>query len=149
MATDLGRPFPADWRGRPPHMSTNDRAIWTHFYPTIESQVQALYFDVALGPGPPIPPKTPPNLARMWTRLNQKRVDVVVDLMDRVAIIETRYNASSSAIGRLLMYKRLWLLDPPLPQPVETWIVTNAADPDWLPLATELGIKTFTVPDAL
>jgi len=126
-------------------MSQRDLLIWRRWYTTIARDVVNLYFDVGLGPGPYVPPKTDKNLAAMWTRLNQKRADVVFEYLDRVIIVELRSHASASAIGRLLLYRVLYLQDPLLGSNVETWLVTDQIDDTTKAVAQAHQIKVTVV----
>lgn len=145
MPTDIGVPFPPDWRGYPPHMSQRDLLIWRTWYPGVARDAIALYFDVALGEGTYTPPKTPPDLARMWLRLNQKRADVVMQRASDIVIIELRASASASAIGRLLLYKKLYLQDPVLGTQLQLYLVTDRLDAPTQELAQESGILPIIV----
>lgn len=104
-----------------------------------------MWFDVAVGPWPYIPPKTPEDYARMWARLNQKRIDVVLDFGTFVAIVELRWDASASAIGRLMMYRDLLKDDDPFGKPVQLYLVTNKVDPLWAPTARSVGVQVIAV----
>ncbi len=146
MPTDLGQPYPPTWQGYPPHMSTRDLLIWRNWFPGIARTVQHLFFDVGLGPGPVIPPRTPAPLAKMWTRLNQKRADVILERDADVVIVELRSMASASAIGRLLLYRQLYLQDPVLGPDIKTWLVTDIIDDPTRALAEEHGIEVTAVP---
>ncbi len=145
MPTDLGVPFPPDWRGYPPHMSARDLVIWRQWYTTVARDVVHLYFDVGLGPGAVVPPRTEPALARMWVRLNQKRADVLLERVSDVVILELRASASASAVGRLLLYRRLYLQDAVLGADLKLWLVTDRIDDETRAVAEESGIQVWVV----
>lgn len=146
MPTDLGYEFPPEWNGRPLHMGPNDRMLWFAWFPSVRRDVERMWFDVAVGPWPYIPPLTSIVDARMWARLNQKRIDAVLERAGDLVIVELRWDASSSAIGRLLMYRDLWLQDDPVRKPVKLWLVSNKLDPAWQATARSAGIEVLFVP---
>jgi hypothetical protein len=145
VPTFLGDTFPSVFRGRPPRLAEPESSIYTRFSLKIPSDVVASFFDVGLGPGKPAPLGTEENLLRMWLRNTQKRADVVLQFRDKVAIIELRTVAQSSAVGRLLLYKMLYLQDPVLGSNVELWLVTDLQDDEVEVLSNSQNIKYIVV----
>lgn len=133
-AMDLGTGYDPSWRGYPPHMSPLDGRIWSVWAPTQLHRWRTLYFDVGLGAGATVPVGTATDLARMWTRLTQKRADVVADAVDHWELIECRSAAQSNALGRLLQYQALWVQDPPDRRRLSLYLVTDVRDSDLGPL---------------
>lgn len=130
MAITLGRAYPTDWQGHPPHMSVRDFQLWRRFqhaHPTIAT---AYYFDVALGNGALDAQAPASKLDGMWTRLTSFRADVIADTGAGWCLIELRDNAGPGALGSLITYCHLWKADPPDTRPVACWLVTNRIHPD-------------------
>lgn len=125
MAVDLGRAFPVDFAGIPPHVSQNDLRLWEEWRRVYAKEYVGLYFDVALGQGTAAPPGTPDNLASAWRRLTQFRADLVADHGDRWDLIEFRPNAGPGAIGAVQVYSSLWRAAPPDGRPLRVLIVTD------------------------
>jgi hypothetical protein len=142
----LTLPTPLDplWAGYPPHMSALDYPIWKTWAPSQSSRWHALYFDVALGPGADTSAAPDAAHAAMWTRLTQKRADVVADAGDHWELIELRHAANANALGRLLLYQHLWIQDPPDTRPLKLILVTDHPDPDIAPLLPQHNI-TYVV----
>lgn len=140
MPTTLGPPFTTDFAGVPPHMSTQDYDIWLRFRSALPPTTRALYFDVRLGTGYQLGDEHDDDAKTMWYQLTAKRADVVVELPAGWLMVELRDHAQSSAIGRLLMYKKLWQAEPPDSQPLSLMLVTNTRDPDVQALAADHGI---------
>lgn len=140
MSTKLGPRFDRSFTGRPAHMSPEDREIWSRWWPQIRHQVNAIYFDVGLGEGEPVPPNEPAAYRRMWQRNTQKRADVLITTGIFVWIVELRFQASSNTIGRLLTYKELYLDDPQLGTNLQLYLVTNHRDKDVDRVAQLAGI---------
>ena len=141
MPTTLGQKYLPTWDGVPPHMSPEDYEIWKRYRPTIIRDAQAIYYDVGIGGQITVPPGTTPEMAAMWFRNTQKRIDVLLDYGIGWIIVELRFNASSSAIGRLLHYRDLWNADPPDKRPLLLRLVTNRDDPEIRALAQKLDIN--------
>ena len=140
MPTILGTKYLPTWDGLPPHMSPEDYEIWKRYKPQIIKDAQAVYYDVGLGGQITVPPGTTSEMARMWFRNTQKRIDVLLDYGIGWIILELRVQASSSAIGRLLHYRDLWNEDPPDKRPVLLRLVTNLEDKSIRALAQKLDI---------
>jgi hypothetical protein len=109
-------------------MSTEDAEIWRRYFPTVKEGVMWLYFDVGLGLADDLPHIEDANQLLGWIKNTQKRADVLAERIDRVDLIELRFNASSNAVGRLLMYEKLLLEDNPFRKPILPFLVTNRHD---------------------
>lgn len=145
MPTTLGNPFSPTWGGVPPHISGEDLALWYSFRDTIVKDSLRLYFDVGLGGQTIVPEGTSPEMALMWLRSTQKRIDVLIEKEDKWIIVELRARAQASAVGRLLQYQKLWKDDPPNLKKVDLMLVTNSVDQDTKDLAESLGITFLLV----
>jgi len=144
MPTTLEIPYPPTWAGSPPHMSKEDLVLWRKYRLTAIQKAVRLYFDVGLGGQTEVPPGTAPEMALMWLRNTQKRIDVLIEEEKKWVIIELRERAGASAIGRLLQYFDLWKQDPPDDRIVELRLVTDFEDRDARGLAERMGI-TFVL----
>lgn len=145
MPTELGPAFSVAYAGVPTHMSSQDYSIWLRWRLTLPADVVALYFDVRLGSGRDAGMDVAAGDAALWFTLTAKRADVVVQLPSEVWLVELRDAAQASAIGRLLLYRRLWGQDPPFPVPLVPVLVTNARDPDVEDEAELHGIRYVVV----
>lgn len=141
MPTTAGDAFLPDFRGRPPHMSEEDFAIWQRWWPFNRAGVTRMWFDVGLGMPDELPET--PDAAGLggWIRINQKRVDVVIDREGVIEIVELRAGATLNAVGRLLGYGLLWGDDPVVPGPVKLILVTDRRDAEVERLAVRSGIR--------
>jgi len=145
MPTDLGRSYPLDWRGDPPHMLTPDLPVWYRFlekwgYPFIN-----LYYDCLLG-GPVLTEaeKMDP-LKRMWRVNLAKRADAIAELKDQVWIIEVSADPNLRYLGQLQTYRALWLRDPKIAKIEKLVLVSERVDPDILDAAGMYGVLVFIV----
>lgn len=141
MSTFLGDVFPPIIGRRPPRVSEPETSIYQRWSKNLPAGVVRSYFDVGLGDGNPAPVGTAKNIRRMWLRNTQKRADVVLEFLDKVAIVELRSIAQSNAIGRLQLYKMLYLRDPVIGTNVEIWLVTDLFIQEVDDLAKLVGVK--------
>ncbi len=122
-------------------MSPIDTVIFRRWWPGVLHRVRRVWYDVAVGDHKPIPPNTPPNVARAWQRLNQRRIDLVADTGDDTWLVELRHNATPNAVGRLLAYLQLWADDDPLSQPHRALLVTDQEHSDVRRLCESMQIE--------
>lgn len=122
-------------------MSVEDFAIWSRWWPTVREGTVALYFDVGLGLPDEIPATDDANQLLGWVRNNQKRADVLIEREDAVWLVELRFRAQSSALGRLKTYDALLLQDNPFTKPVRLFLVTDRRDSEVGLVAAMLGIN--------
>ena len=145
MPTDLGPPFPPHFRGIPTHMGTRDYAIWQRYHTLHWQSFLRFYFDTAVGNGAIIPEGTPPRMAAGWTRLTQKRIDVIGIRTDAVWVIEVRDSAGTSALGAIMSYLHLLRDDNPFSLPLRGAILTDHSDGDMKGLFKDYGIQLIEV----
>jgi hypothetical protein len=129
-------------------MSPRDFTIFKRFMRLIQQteNIRA-YFDVGVGEGEEIhTDEKNENYARMWRRNTQKRIDVLLLFEGKeVWIIEVREEATGSAIGRLIMYRKLYWEDDPFNLPVRLVLVTNEYDKEVEKLALSQKIAYYVV----
>lgn len=137
---DLGPKYQLDILRVPPHMSTEDYQLFKRWRSVYAADNPAVYYDVGIGPEADTPPAADATIKTMWTRLNQKRLDVLLDLGDRWIIVELRDRANANAVGRLLQYQQLWEDDAPDVRPLQLELVSNRLDRAMVPLTTKFQI---------
>lgn len=145
MPTDLGPLFAPTFTGMPPHMGTRDFAIWQRYYQLHGTRFLGFYFDAAVGLGAEIPEHTPEKLAKSWTRLTQKRIDVIGIRKDAVWIIEVRDSAGTSALGAVLSYVHLLRNDNPFSLPLRMAVLTDHTDRDMKAVFHDYGVQLLEV----
>jgi hypothetical protein len=126
-------------------MSTEDHTIWQRFRRTDTTPWRTFYFDVGVGDGKPPGDNVTDDERRYWLKETQKRIDVLGMTAEKQVIIELRNNAQPNAVGRLLVYRTLYLRDPLSRLPLELWLVTNTPDPELREIAEPLGIRYLVV----
>lgn len=130
MPLQLPQPYPLDWQGQPAHMSPWDFQLWRHYRKRLNDDITAVFYDVGLGGQIINDPYLSDEMKRDWMRLTQKRLDVLLQTPDQWIIIELRRNATSSALGRLLQYKTLWIQESTGHTVPLLRLVTNQPDRD-------------------
>jgi hypothetical protein len=145
MMLDLGRLYPSDWSGIPPHMSSRDFLIWRAWHEKNWAQWMGFYFDVAVGTPVEAPSGLEPKKAAAMQRISLKRLDALGVKKDRYTVIEVRPAASSSPAGAVLLYRYLLLLEAKLPLPIDQLIVTDQSDPDSRKFFEHQGIEVVEV----
>jgi hypothetical protein len=145
MPTIIGQEVQPDFAGTPRRMSTEDLTLWHRFKAKDLIHPVRLLFDVGVGVGKSEDPAIPPDWKQMWLEQTQRRLDALVIEEKRQIILELRARALANALGRLLVYRQLYALDPLSPLPVEVWIATDTTDPELSALFAEHGIRWITV----
>ena len=145
MPTDIGKPYPLTWRGKPPHMLDRDIPVWYRFLEKFGDPFTALYYDVLLG-GPFLTPEEKKDpLKRDWQYLLSKRMDVLAELRDEIWIIEVVHVCGMRSLGQVQTYHALWLQDPKIDKPPVKVLVTETIDEDLLSSAGVQGISVFII----
>ena len=145
MPPDLGQPYLPTWDGAPPHMAPRDLPLWRRYRQSTARFWTAVYFDVALGEGAPLPTNGSRLTLDMWQRITRQRADVVTLSRAGWTIVELRPNAGPSALGTILSYRVLWKADPPDRRPLAILLVTNQTTQDLELAATKLGVPLLMV----
>jgi hypothetical protein len=122
---DFGSSFAPTFAGRPAHMSSVDFVLWMRLQHKGPLPFERLFFDVAVGEGAAAPGDSPANVRAAWQRISRPRIDVVGEHAAGWTLLELRGAAGPGAIGSLIVYRDLWLVDPPDDRPVELVLVTD------------------------
>lgn len=143
MPTDLGDPYPPLTDRHPPHMAPEDYEIYLSWWPSNVGDTIRCYYDVAVGAGANTgpSPNDPPQYSRMWTRITQKRIDMIAIRPTEAWLIELRHAATANAVGRLLQYLDLYNEDPIIPLPISLHLVTNHLDRELVALCRNFNIR--------
>jgi hypothetical protein len=111
-------------------MLREDIPVWYRFLDAHSHLLINLYYDCLLGgPALSIAEEKDP-LKVMWRANTSKRADAIAETAKKTFIIEVSYDPKQQALGQLLNYETLWLLDPKISKPVELILVCNRFDPE-------------------
>lgn len=145
MPTEIGRPYPIDWRGKPPHMLREDHPVWYRFLDRYGQYFTRLYYDCLLG-GPFLTKEEEADpLKRMWRYNTSKRADAIAETATETWLIEVADYPGLRAVGQLLVYKTLWDEDPKIEKPVDLVLVSERIDVDLATACVSAGIKSYIV----
>jgi len=86
---------------------------------------ERVFFDVAVGDYSAPGGDVAPNVLAAWQRISRLRIDLLGEHPAGWTIIELRGAAGAGAIGSLIVYRDLWLADPPDDRPIELVLVTD------------------------
>lgn len=146
MPTKLGRKFPIEWRGDPPHMLAADIPVWYRFLEVYGKDFQNLYYDVYLG-GPWLTPDQEEDpMWRMWRANTVKRLDALAELEDEIWIIEVALAPGLRSLGQLMTYSSLWLEDPAIAKIERLLLVCQSVDTDAMAAAARFGVRVYVMP---
>jgi len=143
MPTDLGKTYPLDWRGNPPHMLKQDVPVWYRFLEKWGSGFLNLYYDCLLG-GPLLDAEEKKDPLKWMWRVNlAKRADAIAELENEVWIIEVAPDPGLRILGQLIAYKTLWLRDPKINKLEKMILVSEVPNEDLFDAASTYGVSIY------
>lgn len=128
-----------------PHMKPLDKAIWERFIRNYATVYHFCQYDVPVGDGPEFDTLVNEETGGHNEVLYKKKIDVVALKGEIIDIIELKPNATSSAVGQVKNYRRLYKRDYNPPVEPGAIIITDAASKDTLAFAEEEGVKIIIV----
>lgn len=137
--------IPFEKRGYYPHMKPNDVAIWERFITAYPDNYDYCQYDVLVGSDPAFDTTVTPDTGGDAWKLYQKKIDVVGFKGERIDIIELKPSAGASAVGQVLMYKKLYKKDYTPPTEPRCIIITDKVNPDTSEFAEDSGVKVIVV----
>jgi len=145
MPIDLTRPAAPVILANYPGMAQQEQRIWDRFLLSENNIYTGFLYNVRVGERAQSPEGTPDNIARMWTEINQSRLDALGISQDELVIFEVKVSAGLSAIGQAIGGQILAQRDTDDPRPTTAAIVTDGIRPDAITVALALNILLFTV----
>lgn len=113
-----------------PHMLAEDTGVWTRYLRDPLVPIKQVWYDVHVGKGMALPAGASDMDRRIAAGVSRKRIDVVAEVAGGLWVVEIKPFASMLAVGQVISYHRLFLLE--YTPAGETWpvIVCDAADVD-------------------
>lgn len=145
MPTNLGNPVPRKTERDLPGLVQPEAQIWNRWRHNLPSGVINVYANVRIGRGRVGLGSFTEDETRLWLLDTQKRIDVILEFYDKMWIVELRRVAGAGALGRLMMYKLLYLDDPVLEKRIDLVLVSDSEDREVKRTATMIGIKYIVV----
>ena len=121
-------------------MAPLDRAIWERFIEQNPAAFFEVAYNVAVGAGTALDTVVNKETGGDINRLYQRKIDVVAKAKDGLVIIEIKPRATTSAVGQVKGYKRLFERDFMLTENIGTLILTDELMPDVEFVAKEEGV---------
>lgn len=128
-----------------PHMGSEDAQIWTRFIEKYPDYFNSCAYDVAVGNGASFDTTVNAATGGNVSRLYQRRIDVVAVTDNAMYIIEVKPRASTSSLGQVKNYAKLFVRDYEPQLIVVPLIVTDQLLPDMEVLAKDEKINLIVV----
>lgn len=129
--------IPYEKRYQYPGMAPLDKAIWERFITENPAAFEEVAYNVAVGGGTPLDTVVNADSGGDINRLYQRKIDVVGRVQGLYHIIELKPRATTSAVGQVKGYKRLFERDFGITAPVGAVVITDELMPDIEFLAKE------------
>jgi len=126
-------------------MSKGDAYLWSKFLDKYPDLNYTYEYDVRVGKGVVLPDTSPEWLRKSALDLSRKRIDVVGQSRNKIAIFEVRVRAKANVLGDLISYKYLYVTSFTPIKPVVPVLVTDSVDADLLISLRELKLLFFIV----
>ena len=137
--------LPYGTRSYYPHMGTEDAATWERFISKYPSAYEQVAYDVAVGEGASFNTIVNPATGGHVNKLYQRRIDVVAKDGGSVHLIEVKPFVTTSALGQIQSYEKLFMRDFPQLDISNLIIVTGHVAPDMEFLLEGSGVELVVV----
>jgi len=127
------------------HMMPLERPIWSRFLAATDLEILAVEYDVHVGRGAEIDPAWSEATVRQVLATSRKRIDAVVHTPTAIVICEVKPRAGMGALGQLLAYRQLYIMEHPTNRPVEMAVVCERIEPDVPEIMAQHGITIYRV----
>lgn len=123
-----------------PHLHAGDREVWSKFLEAEGHRLKEVWYDVHVGQGVVLPVGASDMERRIALGVTRKRIDVVARVGGGFWVVEIKPLASMRAVGQVITYTRLFILEYSPQGEVWPVIVSDAYDEDLVDEFDELGI---------
>ena len=134
-----------NYRGKYPHMLAEDQPVWDRFLEQYADLFLHFFYDTRVGGQINLDPAISPQIADMWYNTTAKRIDALGEREKEIWIIEVAQRPSLRAVGQILSYYSLWLLDPLIKKPIINVLVADTLDVDLQYVLFTSGIRYYLV----
>ncbi len=94
-----------------PHMLAEDTEVWSKYLKNPLVPFHKVWYDVHVGAGIPLSADASDMDRRIAAGISRKRIDVVAAVGGGFWVIEVKPRANMVALGQVLTYSRLFVLD--------------------------------------
>lgn len=122
------------------HMGQLEANIWTHFLEAHGPEFTGYEYDVHLQKPVKLPDDMEAEYKADALALSALRIDVKAEDKKQIYLFEVRPNANQAAIGQLILYRYVYILQYNPTKPVRMMLVTDVYKPDIELTARSVGI---------
>lgn len=127
-----------------PHMMAEDIAVWTKYLQAWLVPIDEVWYDVHVGKPVELGPAASLAELKMAAGITRKRIDVVARVGNVFWVIEVKPRADMRALGQVISYLRLFVLEFAPRREVLGVIVCDQVDGDIVATCEELGVAVIT-----
>jgi len=111
-------------------MLFEDVEVWSRFLQSDRGRILEVWYDLHVGQAVPVPEGSPEYLKLVALGVTRKRIDVVCRVAEGYWVVEVKPYANALALGQVLNYTRLFVIEYPAAVPARPVIVCDIADDD-------------------
>lgn len=130
-----------------PHLAGSDIPTWNHWIGLYGHNFLGFNYDTHVGIGLEPDKDAPYAYQMMWTKLTQKRIDVIGYLPKTTWLIEVKDRPTVAAVGQVIGYTILYQIDHPNALPIIPAIIAGVIEPDIETVCRHLGIRFYDLSD--
>ncbi len=128
-----------------PHMMAMDVDVWSRYLADPVAPIKEVWYDVHVGGAVEVPGGPESLEGRIAAGITRKRIDVVAAVGGGYWVVEVKPFASMLALGQVVSYHRLFVLEYRPDGETSPVIVCENADPDLLDEFEAAGVLVVTV----
>ena len=132
-------------RNHYPHMRDFEIALIEKFIEKNPDFFDEVAYSYPVGHGAPADPIVNDETEGSVEYLYYKKIDIFGRKQSTTSIVEVKKKAGASAVGQVLGYRDLYVLDEKPSIVPKCIIITNEASPDFQHIAEKQGVKWFVV----
>lgn len=127
------------------HLSPTEIAVAKEFLRRVYPNFLRVETDVPLKTLKPAELNLVEPYKSMWEYLTAKKIDLVVELEEKIVIAEIKEKISASAFGQLKLYEELYKQQYKPIKPLELWHCAMYDDPTVRLWLEKKGVKVFVI----
>lgn len=127
------------------HMMPEDMATWTKYLQSEWNDLDRVWYDVHVGRSMNVLAGQPDYMQKVVDGVSRKRIDVVAARGDDYMIIEVKPEANMEAIGQVVTYSQLFVMEFKLSRGVKLRIISKTCDADIHEIAEKLYVEVIAL----
>lgn len=130
-----------------PHLAGSDIPTWDRWVSSFGQHFLGFDYDTHVGKGLAPGKNQPYPLQVMWTKLTQKRIDVLGYRKNSLWVIEVKSRPTVAALGQVIGYTILLALELDPCPPLVPCIISDVIEPDIETCCKALNINFYDLSD--